>query len=418
MKLNFLKACLQIYSLSSKCLMFCALMLTYSIYATLRRSKTRHFGLKLGICKQALRIILILLIYHSASYPAVRLKSIARLSGLQENPITGYGLVIGLAGSGDSRRNKDTTQAISNLLQTFGVTISPHEISSRNTATVIITASLPPYAHQGDKIDINVASLGDAKSLLGGTLLVTPLKGADNRIYALAQGPISIGGFKYDLYGNVIQKNHPTTGLIPGGAVVEKTIYNDLIDKTGDAHLILNHPDFSTADQIEQKINQVFGSNTAIARSAQVIEIHPPHSFQKHFIKFVSQLENIKITPDNMPTVVINERTGVVIAGADVTLDAITISYGNLNISIGTEYNTSQPLLVQKMGRQIRTTVTPATQINVTESAGQTVQLKSGATIAHLIAALTKVHTSTRDIIAILESIQRSGALHAELIIQ
>lgn len=362
--------------------------------------------------------IVCLLTLWSTSHAAVRLKSIARLSGLQENPITGYGLVIGLAGSGDSRRNKDTTQAISNLLQTFGVTINPHEINSRNTATVIVTASLPSYAHQGDKIDINVASLGDAKSLLGGTLLVTPLKGTDNRVYALAQGPISIGGFKYDLYGNVIQKNHPTTGLIPGGAVIEKTLYNDVMDKTGEVHLILNHPDFTTADHIEHAVNKTFGNNTALARSAQDIEIHPPKSFKNRFIHFVSTLENIIITPDNLPTIVINERTGVVIAGADVTLDAVTISYGNIHISIATEYNTSQPLLVQKMGKQVRTTVTPNTNINVNEQAANTVQLKQGATVAHLIASLTKVHTPTRDIIAILESLQRSGALHAELIIQ
>jgi flagellar P-ring protein precursor FlgI len=362
--------------------------------------------------------LLLTQVVHTEAYAAVRLKSIARLSGLQENPVSGYGLVIGLAGSGDSRRNKDTTQAIANLLQTFGVTISPHEINSRNTATVIITANLPSYAHQGDKLDINVASLGDAKSLLGGTLLVTPLKGADNRIYALAQGPISIGGFKYDLYGNVIQKNHPTTGLVPGGAVVEKTLYNDVVDKTGDVHLILNHPDFTTADHIERAVNKTFGKNTALARSAQDIEIHPPRLFQKQFVRFVSQLENIVITPDHLPTVVINERTGVVIAGADVTLDAVTISYGNLHISIATEYVTSQPLLVEKMGPQVRTTVTPATNINVNESSANTVELKQGTTVAHLIAALTKVHTPTRDIIAVLESLQRSGALHAELIIQ
>lgn len=363
-------------------------------------------------------MLIILLLLPLASFSAVRLKSIARLSGLQENPITGYGLVIGLAGSGDSRRNKDTTQAISNLLQTFGVTISPQEINSRNTATVIVTASLPSYAHQGDKVDINVASLGDARSLLGGTLLVTPLKATDNRVYALAQGPISIGGFKYDLYGNVIQKNHPTTGLIPGGAVIEKTLYNEVMEKTGDVHLILNHPDFTTADHIERAVNKAFGNNTALARSAQEIEIHPPIIFQKRFIHFISKLENIVITPDSLPTVVINERTGVVIAGADVTLDAVTISYGNIHITIATEYNTSQPLLVQKMGRQVRTTITPSTNINVNEQAASTVELKQGATVAHLIASLTKVHTPTRDIIAILESLQRSGALHAELIIQ
>jgi flagellar P-ring protein precursor FlgI len=363
-------------------------------------------------------LMFIALISWQPSQAAVRLKSITRLSGLQENPITGYGLVIGLAGSGDSRRNKDTTQAISNLLQTFGVTLSPNEINSRNTATVIVTANLPSFAHQGDKLDINVASLGDAKSLLGGTLLVTPLKGADNQVYALAQGPISIGGFKYDLYGNVIQKNHPTTGLIPGGAIVEKTLYTDMQDKSGGFHLILNRPDFTTADTIESAINQQFGTNTAQARSAQDIEIHPPMSARKHFIRFVSQLENVIITPDNLPTVVVNERTGVVVAGADVRIDAVTISHGNLQISISTEYQVSQPTLIQNMSRKVHTAITPATNINVSERTANTVQLKKGATVAELISALTKVQTSTRDIIAILESLKRAGALHAELIIQ
>lgn len=362
-------------------------------------------------------IVLSFLIPHN-SFATVRLKSIAHLSGLQDNPITGYGLVIGLAGSGDSRRNKDTMQAISNLLQSFGVTLSPNEINSRNSATVIITANLPSYAHQGDKLDINVASLGDAKSLLGGTLLVTPLKGTDNRIYALAQGPVSIGGYKYDAFGNVVQKNHPTTGIIPSGAVIEKTLYNDLSDKTGDMHLILNHPDFTTADHIEQAINTTFGADTALARSAQDIEIHPPYDAQKHLIRFISQIENLRINPDHLPTVVINERTGVVIAGADVRLDAVTVAYGNLQISIATEYITSQPIFVNDMSKKVRTTVTPASNITVQEDAANQVELPKGATVAQLIVELNNAHTTTRDVIAILESLQRAGALHAELVIQ
>ncbi|KTD24994.1 flagellar basal body P-ring protein FlgI [Legionella israelensis] len=348
----------------------------------------------------------------------VRLKSLTHISGLQENTLTGYGLVIGLAGSGDSRRNKDTTQAIANLLQSFGVNLSPSEINSRNSATVIVTTKLPPLVHQGDKIDVNVSSLGDARSLLGGTLLVTPLKGADDQIYALAQGPISIGGFKYDLFGNVIQKNHPTTGMIPGGAVVEKSLYTDLTDKSGIFHLILNRPDFTTADLIEVSINQKFGINTALARSAQDIEIHPPQQYSKRLIRFISQLENIVLTPDNIPTIVVNERTGVVIAGADVKLDAVTISHGNLHIAISTEYNVSQPTLIRNVGPQVHTSITPSTNIQVRESNANTVQLKKEATVADLIAALNKVKTSTRDIISILESLQRAGALHAELIIQ
>ncbi|MFI4962444.1 MAG: flagellar basal body P-ring protein FlgI [Legionellales bacterium] len=370
--------------------------------------------------KQLTKLIMLitLLALNQSAHALVRLKSIARLSGLQENPITGYGLVIGLAGSGDSRRNKDTTQAIANLLQTFGVTLNPNEINSRNTATVIITANLPSFAHQGDKIDINVASLGDAKSLLGGTLLVTPLKGADNYVYALGQGPISIGGFKYDLYGNVVQKNHPTTGMIPGGAVIEKTLYNDMVDKSGDMHLILNRPDFTTADTIEAAINKKFGLNTARARSAQDIEIHPSTQAKNHFIRFVSQMENIQISPDNLPTLVVNERTGVIVAGAEVIIDAVTISQGNLHISIATEYRVSQPTLIQDMGKQVGTAITPETNINVQEPVANYVHLRKGATVADLINALTKVHTSTRDIISILESLQRAGALYAELVIQ
>lgn len=367
---------------------------------------------------RSLLIVPMLFISIQSGHAAVRLKSIAHLSGLQENPITGYGLVIGLAGSGDSRRNKDTTQAIANVLQSFGVNLNPNEINSRNTATVIITTNLPAWAHQGDKLDISVASLGDAKSLLGGTLLATPLKGSDNQIYALAQGPLSIGGFKYDLFGNVVQKNHPTSGLIPGGAVVEKTIYNELISKEGELNMILNRADFTTADHVETAINKRFGPNTAIARGAQEIEIHPPKKTRHHFIRFISQLENLTIIPDGLPTVVVNERTGVVIAGSDVHIDAVTISHGNLQISISTEYNVSQPTLVREVSRNVRTAITPSTNINVKDPRANAVKLPQGATIGDLIESLIQVRTSTRDIITILESLKRAGALHAELVIQ
>lgn len=371
-----------------------------------------------------MKIRLMLILFSSlmltiaTGHTAVRLKSIARLSGLQENPLTGYGLVIGLAGSGDSRRSKDTTQAIANLLQGFGVNLNPNDISSRNSATVIITTNMPAHAHQGDKLDINVASLGDAKSLLGGTLLSTPLKGPDNQIYALAQGPLSIGGFKYDLFGNVVQKNHPTAGIIPDGAVIEKTLYNDVIEKSGELHVILNHPDYTTASHVENALNKQFKANIATARSAQDIEVHPPKDARLHFIRFISQLENVEIITDKLPTVVVNERTGVVVAGADVTIDAVTISHGNLQIAISTNYNVSQPILVGDVSAQVRTTITPSTNMNVKEPEANAVKLQAGSTIEDLITALTKMRTSTRDIIAILESLKRAGALHAELVVQ
>lgn len=353
------------------------------------------------------------------AHSAVRLKTIARLSGLQENPITGYGLVIGLAGSGDSRRSKETTQAIANLLQGFGINLNPNDINSRNSATVIISTNLPAHAHQGDKLDINVASLGDAKSLLGGTLLSTPLKGPDNQIYALAQGSLSIGGFKYDMFGNVVQKNHPTAGIIPDGAVVEKTLYNDVVEKTGELHVILNHPDYTTASRVEYALNKHFKANIATAHSAQDIEVRPPKDARQHFIRFISQLENVDIITDKLPTVVVNERTGVVVAGAEVTIDAVTISHGNLQIAIATNYNVSQPVLIgSATDGHVRTAITPSTNMTVKDPEANSVQLKAGSTIEDLISALTKMRTSTRDIIAILESLKRAGALHAELVIQ
>jgi flagellar P-ring protein precursor FlgI len=363
-------------------------------------------------------LIILLLFLLTPCSAKVKLKSLAHLSGLQENPITGYGLVIGLAGSGDSKRNKETTQAIANLLHSFGVNLNPNEINSRNTATVIITANLPYYAHQGDKLDINVASLGDARSLLGGTLLATPLKGPDNQVYALAQGPISIGGFKYDSLGNILQKNHPTTGLIPGGAIIEKSLYNELNTKDGDLHLILNKPDFTTAEHIENALNTKFGGNIAFARSAQDIQISPPQKSRSHFVRFISQVENTEIRPDITPTVVVNERTGVIIAGTNVKIEAVTISHGNMQIAITDHYQVSQPWQLINPTREIKTVITPASNIVVKETTANIVNLPKDATIAQLIAALTKIQTSTRDIISILESLKSAGALHAELIIQ
>lgn len=363
-------------------------------------------------------IYLILITLSLEAQSAIRLKSIARIAGLQDNPITGYGLVIGLAGSGDSRRSKETTQAIANLLLGFGVNLNVKDINSRNAATVIITTNLPPHAHQGDKLDINVASIGDAKSLLGGTLLVTPLKGPDNQIYALAQGPLSIGGFKYDLFGNVLQKNHPTAGIIPDGAIVEKSIYNDLIEKTGELHLILNHPDYTTAYHVERALNKKFNAEIAKARSAQDIEIHPPKEAHGHFIRFISQLEQVTILTDSLPKVVINERTGIVVAGAEVTLDAVSISHGNLQIAISTNYNVSQPSFIRNVSHKVKTVVTPETNMNIKEADARVIKLVAGSSIAELMAALIKKQTSTRDIIAILESLKGAGALHAELIIQ
>lgn len=363
-------------------------------------------------------ILLMTLTIAVSVHAGVKIKTLARVAGTQDNPLIGYGLVTGLAGTGDSRRSRDTTQAIANVLQSFGININPNEVNSRNTATVMVSVNLPPFAHTGDKLDINVSSLGDARSLVGGTLLITPLKGPDNRIYALAQGPVSVGGFKYDMFGNVLQKNHPTAGIIPNGAIVEKTIYNAMLNKFGTMHLILHRPDFTTADRVELALNRQFGKGVANAKSAQDIEIKVPKNHLKKFIRFISLVESTEIIPDNVPMVVVNERTGVVVAGGDVRIDSVTISHGNLQISISTDYMVSQPTLVRNVSANVATTVVPQTQITAQEQQANVVTLPQGASVANLIKALSQVKTSTRDVISILESLKRSGALHAELVIQ
>lgn len=349
---------------------------------------------------------------------SVRIKALTHVEGLQDNPITGYGLIIGLAGTGDSPRNKDTTQAIANMLQTFGVTILPKEISARNSAAVIVSTNLPAFSHRGDKLDVNVASIGDAKSLSGGTLITTPLKGTDNQIYALAQGPISIGGFRYDEDGSRIQKNHPTSGLIPSGAIIERSIDNPLMDKSGVMTLILNHPDFTTATRIEQRINSFLHRNAAEANSPQVIHIRPMCHTKPKLIHFISTIENLVLTPDNMPLVVINERTGVIIAGNDVTIDPVTIAQGAIQLSIHKDYNVSQPTDIIDPNLNIHTAITPNVSMTLKEKPAATLVLHQGIHLSELIQTLRTHHATSRDIMTILESLQRAGALHAELIIQ
>lgn len=349
---------------------------------------------------------------------AVRLKEIARIDGVRENSLVGYGIVVGLAGTGDSNRSNATLQSVANALSDFGVAVSPDEINSRNVAAVMITATLPPFAESGDQIDINVASIGDARSLLGGTLLQAPLKAANGKIYALAQGPISVGGYKYDLNGNVVQKNHPTVGTIPGGATVERSLKTDLVSPDGKIYLVLNQPDFTTASRVTHALNKTLGGQYAHAVHAGRIAIKIPASQDSDIVDYLTRIENVEIRPDHVARVVVNERTGTLVAGDDVTIDDVTISQGNIKIVISTQYLVSQPTFVRDTGSQVSTVVVPQTTIDVQEPTAQAVRLPSGASVADLVTALRQIKTSTRDIISILQLIKADGALHAQLIIQ
>lgn len=348
----------------------------------------------------------------------VRIKDLCRLTDAKENSLVGYGIVTGLAATGDSPRSGATMQSIKNVLQSFGVNVPVTEVRSRNAAAVMVTATLPPYAQQGDKLDINVSSLGDARSLLGGTLLLTHLAGADQKIYALAQGPLSVGGFSYDLNGNLIQKNHPTAASIPGGAIVERGVNTALVDAEGALNFNLYEPDFATASRIVDALERVLGAGRARALDAARIKVTVPEGDRANVVAFLSRIESTTVMPDLPSRVIINERTGTVVAGGDIRIAPVTISHGDLNVAISTEFTVSQPFLVAETARGVRTEVVPETDITVDEETGINVSLPRHSTVAELVTALNKVKASSRDIITILQGVKRAGALHAELIIQ
>ncbi|MES2538666.1 MAG: flagellar basal body P-ring protein FlgI [Pseudomonadota bacterium] len=345
-----------------------------------------------------------------------RIKDLGRLDGWRDNQLIGYGVVTGLAGSGDSMRNRATRQSVSNMLSQFNLTVSSDQINSRNVAIVMLTATLPAFARAGDKLDVTVASAGDARSLLGGVLMMAPLKGPDNRVHALAQGAISVGGYKYDLNGNVVQKNHPTVGAIPAGANVELGETTEVLGGMGKVVFVLNQPDYTTSARIARAINATFGNDAAKARDASSVDIKVDGHQRDNLVAFLTRLENSAVEPDTRARVIVNERTGIVISGGDVRMSKVTIAHGDLKVSIATENQVSQPQMVSFTGPGVRTEVVSNTRIDVTESTG--VALESGNTVADLVKALNRIKTSTRDIISILQGIKAAGALHAELIIQ
>ena len=349
---------------------------------------------------------------------AVRIKDLSRISNAADNSLVGYGLVTGLAGTGDSHRSAATNQSIINVLQRFGLKLTERQMRSRNVAAVMVAMSLPPYAQPGDKLDVNVTSMGDARSLLGGTLFRTDLKGADGRIYALAQGPLSIGGFQYDHNGNLIQKNHPTAGTISGGAIIQRSVDTQLISDSGVIHYVLFDADLTTASRIADAINRNFGPNVAKAVNAAKVRVHVPTSELATGVRFLSKLEMLTVEPDARARVVVNERTGTVVSGGGVQIAPVSLTHGDLMLSISTEYQVSQPTFVARTGSDVRTAVVPKTEISVNEETPISLTLGQNTTISQLITALNKINATPRDIIVILQAIKRAGALHAQLIIQ
>jgi flagellar P-ring protein precursor FlgI len=356
----------------------------------------------------------------AASRTPVRIKDLGRIDGWRDNALVGYGLVTGLAGTGDSLRNKATRQSVANVLSQFGISLSSEQVQSRNVAAALVHATLPPFSREGGRLDVTVTSLGDARSLVGGTLLLTPLKGADNRVHALAQGPVSVGGYKHDAFGNLVQKNHPTTGLVTGGAVVERAVATSDV-ANGVALFVLKDPDYTTSQRIADAINRALGAGSAPAIDPGTVEIRlSPGAERTQTVARLTQIENLGVEPDQRARVVINERNGMVVAGGDVRIAPVTISHGELKVSIVTDYRVSQPMapLVSGGNYGAQTVVVPQTTIDVAEGGAQNVTLPGASTVADLVRALARVKTTPRDTISILQAIKAAGSLYADLIIQ
>lgn len=347
----------------------------------------------------------------------MRVKELGKVQGWRENVLVGTGIVTGLAGTGDSPGNRATRQALANVLSQFSLTVAPEQVSSRNVAVVMVSAALPALAREGDTLDVTVSSTGDARSLVGGTLLLTALRAPNGKVFSLAQGPLLLGGHRYDANGNVVQKNHPTSGAIPNGATVEVGMAAWQQPERDQVTFVLNEPDYTTASRIVAAINAQFGGAIAHARDASGIEIAIPPVQRQDLVAFLARVENVSVEPDLRPRVVINERTGTVVAGGDVRIARVAISHGDLKISIATQNSVSQPAYLGWTGPGVSTALVRNTQVDVEEQTG--VGFLAGAgTVSDLVQSLARMHTSTRDIISILRAVKAAGALRAELVVQ
>ncbi len=345
----------------------------------------------------------------------VRVKDIAEIEGVRGNQLIGYGLVIGLNRTGDKvQQNLYARQTLQNLLQRMGISTSVDTLRPENVATVLVTGTLPPFARQGSKIDVLVSSIGDARSLQGGTLILSSLKGVDGQIYALAQGAVSIGGIAAGDAGNSVDIGHPTVGRVPNGATVERTVTTDLASN-GTLTLVLRQDDFTTSARLSRAVNETFGSGTARSLDGRNIVVKVPTKYLDDNVSFISDLETVRVQTDVVAKVVINERTGTIIMGSNVRLSSVAISQGGVTVKIGTEFDVSQPGAFSKTGE---TAVTPKVDIKVKERKPESVILPDGATVEEVVRGLRAVGATARDIISILQAIKGAGALAADLELQ
>lgn len=343
---------------------------------------------------------------------ATRIKDMATLEGRRDNQLVGYGLVVGLAGDGDSNQATYTLQSIANMMQRFGVTVDPDDIRANNVAAVMITADIPAYVEAGSRIDVTVSSLGDADSIQGGVLLQSPLMGADDEVYAVAQGAMLLGGFFVGGEDTSVQRNHPTVAIIPDGAIVERTIRSEVI-RNNSVTVLLRNPDFASAVKLAERVNQFF-PGAAEAMTPQAINVMIPGDYVKNPVTFIASLESIEVEPDVVAKVIMNERTGTIVTTSAVRLSEVAVSHGNLTVNIARTPVVSQPNAFSE-GETVADSVE---ELNAVEGQGGFTRLSNAPTLQDLTTTLNTLGVSPRDMMVILQTIDAAGALHAELIFQ
>jgi flagellar P-ring protein FlgI len=359
----------------------------------------------------------LVLIGVDAAAQTAPLRGLGRFDGWRENALIGYGLVVGLAGSGDSSRSAVTRQALRNVYSRLGAAVAEDEISSRNAAVVMVVANLPPSANVGDRIAITVSSAGDARSLAGGTLLMTPLMGPNGRVYALAQGQLVAGGDSFESQLNLRQRNYPTTARIDAGATVEAAVDAMLLNANGELRFLLHEPSFTTASRIAEAINARFGHDMANAASADEVRIRYGAGAAE-LSAFLSSLEALTIQPDRAPRVIINERTGTIVAGGDVSISSVVVSQGDIRVTVTSDNYASQPDFISGVNPGIRSLIVTNTQLDVDRDGNDVVASFPNTTVADLVQGLHSARVDTRRMISILQAVKAAGALHAELIVQ
>jgi flagellar P-ring protein precursor FlgI len=345
---------------------------------------------------------------------AARVKDLALVEGGRDNQLVGYGLVVGLAGDGDSS-SASTLRAVANTLQRYGISVSAADIKAKNVAAVMLTADISAFLKPGARIDVTVASMGDAKTLQGGVLLQTPLLGGDGRVYAVAQGAIAIGGFlggTGGAGGATVQKNHPTVGAISNGAIVEREIPAVFV-QDNQLRLLLHNPDFNSAARMADAINTRW-AGLALATDAATVSVRVPDDYRGRDVSFLADLGMVDVIPDTLARIVINERTGTIVATSTVKIAQVAIAHGALTITVSSNVGVSQPNAFNNSGQ---TTQVPSTQTAVNETKGGFTVLNEPPTIERLASALNALGVSARDMMAIFQSLKRAGALQAELII-